>query len=176
MRFLIINTSLIGILLFTSLSLAENVYLEDYCKKMNGTIINEWHCPASGVVRKDEFCSAMNADAQPLIFNGCNSDNQDGYRIRFFKACVIHDLCYHNEPAVSSKTKAACDEMFLDNMLQICKEDSRDAQKALLCKTFAKSYYKAVVKKGKPSWECSKESARYPTDMTELPVVIPTKN
>lgn len=149
----------------------ENLYLANYCKNLDGKIITKYVCPETGVVRNEDFCIFPNEYGQNLIFNGCNSDNQNGYRIHFFKACILHDLCYHSEPKVSGKTKTDCDKMFKENMLQICREN--DLQEHFMCKTMARIYYKAVASsKGEPSWLCIKDNAKYPTSLEQLPVVF----
>lgn len=147
----------------------HNQYLQDYCEKIGGEFISTFTCPETGKVREEEFCRFENKDRQDLFFNGCNSDNQDGYRIYFFKACLVHDFCYHNEPRVSGKTREQCDKDFKQNMLQICKEDKANGDKHFMCKTMAKMYYRAVRLGGDESWRCMKNSARYPTTRKDLP-------
>lgn len=148
----------------------QNQFLRDYCEnKMGGQFITEYTCPNSGVVRKEDFCRFYNADHQLLHFNGCNGDDQDGYRVYFFKACLMHDFCYHSEPQVSGKSKADCDLKFKADMLEICKRDDRNGNKYFMCKSMAKAYYEAVSLKGKESWRCTKDSVRYPKSMDELP-------
>lgn len=147
----------------------HNQYLQNYCEKNGGKFISQLTCEESGRVRKEEFCHYQNADQQSLYFNGCNSDNQDGYRIYFFKACLIHDFCYHNEPRVSGKTRKDCDKEFKENMLDICKTDARNGNKHFMCKTMANAYYRAVRLGGEESWRCMKSSFRYPTNMDDLP-------
>lgn len=147
----------------------HNQYLQDYCEKIGGEFIAEFTCPETGKVRKEEFCRFTTVDQQSLYFNGCNSDNQDGYRIYFFKACLVHDSCYHNEPKVSGKSRAECDEDFKNDMLKICKQDERKGNKHFMCKSMARMYYSAVRLKGEESWRCMKNSVRYPTSMEQIP-------
>lgn len=140
--------------------------LTAYCKKTGGQIINRLNCTNSGFTRDGEFCVQKNAQNKFLIFNGCSAP-QNSYNAVFFKACIIHDFCYHSEPAVDNKSRTNCDDDFYKNMKKICatQNDSN-------CLIAARTYYNGVIVGGGIGWLCLKDDAEYPSDMDQLPMLV----
>src|SRR4051812_6621247 len=100
---------------FVSSAHAGNLaQLQEFCAKNNGELLQSWTCPNSGKIRTDSFCKLKTALGEQFT-NGCTG-TFGGVGKQFFGACVVHDFCYHNEPAVSGRSKAACDKRFLENM------------------------------------------------------------
>ncbi len=143
--------------------------LVEYCTLTGGEIVSEWTCPATGSVKMGEACKQKNAAGQPMYFNGCSAP-EGRYKTLFFKACVIHDLCYHHEPATNNKSKADCDNQFLTNMKKICKTTNPFS---LECGIVAQTFYAAVDNAGDAAFTCSKENVQYPADMDQLPLPSP---
>lgn len=139
--------------------------LKEYCSKIGGEIIREWKCPNTLDLRKGEFCRQKNDLGQELVFNGCSAP--DGkYKEVFFKACIIHDLCYHHEPVTTGKSKQECDDDFLANMKKVCQQTGGGGS----CQFTAQAYYLAVTKGGETAFWCSKEPVvDYPSDLDQLP-------
>lgn len=138
--------------------------LKAYCNLNDGQLIDQWTCPSSNEVRKESFCVLKNEQNQELVFNGCTGI-KGSYGDLFFKACTLHDFCYHHEPSTSGKSKQQCDNKFLKDTLATCEELS-DGKKR--CKAMAYSFYLAVRAAGSKSWNCSKLPAQYPTLIEEL--------
>jgi hypothetical protein len=136
----------------------------EYCQKHRGRLMQGWTCPHSQKVRDDEtFCELTDPAGNKQIVNGCTGTVA---RIgsRFFKACILHDMCYHNEPAVSGMGKADCDFKFLSDMKKLCeRSDSK-----IDCDVQIETLYNAVVVGGDSSWNCSKAKVAYPTSLDQL--------
>lgn len=143
--------------------------LVDYCQQTGGEVVQEWTCPATGTLRTSETCKQTNSQGQVMYFNGCSAP-EGKYTNLFFKACIIHDLCYHHEPQTNNKSKADCDNQFLVNMKKICKSVGPFN---IECGAAAQTFYAAVAKGGEPAFSCSKEKVSYPTDMDKLPLPSP---
>lgn len=143
--------------------------LVDYCTQTGGEVVQEWTCPATGAVRSGETCKVVNAQNQVMYFNGCSAP--DGkYKTLFFKACIVHDLCYHHEPQTNNKSKVDCDSQFLANMKKICKTTNPFS---IECTLAAQTFFAAVDKGGDIAFRCSKENVAYPGDMDLLPLPAP---
>jgi hypothetical protein len=132
--------------------------LTESCASSNGQMVQQWTCPNTGKVRTGDFCVTQDADARPMVFNGCTS-SVGNYGEVFFMACVYHDFCYHHEPNSSGLVKDDCDKQFLQDMLKICRSEQPENSD---CVSSAKWMYRGVEFFGDSSWQCSKESARYP--------------
>ncbi len=135
---------------------AETLLLFDLCDRQGGKIVENWTCPNSGKVRSGYFCHVQNKDGQEQIYNGC-TNSIGGGGTKFFQACVIHDLCYHNEPRVSGRTKEQCDQNFYHQMKTICDQDQDSGN----CKALAWTFYQAVSHFGSSSWSCAKNAVPY---------------
>jgi hypothetical protein len=158
-------TLIIGV---TSSALADQ-QLVQYCIQTGGEIVQEWTCPATGNIKTGESCKQISADGKSMYFNGCSAP-EGKYKTLFFKACIVHDLCYHHEPTTHNKQKADCDNDFLGNMKKICKTTMPFS---LECGIVAQSFYAAVDNAGEPAFTCSKENVNYPPGMDQLPLPSP---
>lgn len=159
-----INKKLITIaFIFGAQINAQADILRDYCDKVGGIMLSQWTCPNSKQLRHETFCKQINSENKELVFNGCTVA-AGRYSEIFFKACLLHDLCYHNEPNVSGKSKTDCDTVFLNNMNKIC-----DTQSSFGCYSTAKAFHSAVSVGGSNSWNCSKSDAEYPKRLEDLP-------
>lgn len=161
------------VILFTSLvstSFADK-QLTDYCKLTGGQIISSWTCPVTGYQKTGDTCKQTNSAGQSLYFNGCSAPDSK-YKNLFFKACIIHDFCYHHEPQTTGKSKKNCDDQFLENMKKICKTSK---PLSLDCGFAAQAFYLAVDQGGDKSFMCSKEKVPYPQNMDQLPWPSPVQ-
>jgi hypothetical protein len=104
---------------------------------------------------------------QDMFFNGCTGADKIPYGKIFFKACVLHDFCYHHEPISNGFSKEYCDHKFLRDMKTICDSKENDS---FSCYSFADLFYGAVRSAGIISWGCSNTKANYPKDLMELEV------
>lgn len=166
MKHVLVSLSLI--LSVSSVAFADQ-QLVDYCLQTGGEVVQQWTCPATGSIRTGEACKQTNSLGQVMYFNGCSAP-EGKYKTLFFRACIIHDLCYHHEPTTNNKSKSNCDDQFLANMKKICKTTG------ILnfeCGLVAQTFYTAVVKGGDVAFSCSKENVQYPTDMDRLPLPSP---
>ncbi|MFN3453979.1 MAG: phospholipase A2 [Pseudobdellovibrio sp.] len=156
---------IISFVVLLSFNLASaNELLQNYCQQTGGQYINEWTCPNSKKVRDGGFCVQTNFQGKSLVFNGCTGA-PSGYGERFFRACMIHDFCYHNEPAVSGKSKEECDSDLLNNMRKVCEQTGG----SLGCRSAARAFYMAVSSGGNSSWQCEKNNAVYPDKLEQIP-------
>lgn len=157
-----------NLLLYLIITLASTAYsaesLKAYCALNGGRLLDQWTCPASGKVRTGSYCVLKNDQEQDLVFNGCTGID-GSYGDLFFKACTLHDFCYHHEPVTSGKSKEECDSKFLKDSLATCNTQG-DGRKR--CKAMAYSFYLAVKAGGSKSWNCSKIPAQHPTLLEEL--------
>ena len=160
--------SLTLILSFTSQAYADK-QLTDYCVGTGGTVVPEWTCPATGDLKVGEACKQTNSAGQVMYFNGCSAP-EGKYKTLFFKACIIHDLCYHHEPQTTGKSKLNCDDQFLVDMKKICKTTN---PMSFECGIVAQTFYAAVVNAGESAFMCSKENVPYPPSMDQLPLPSP---
>lgn len=161
-------TFTVASLLVTSSAWADRI-LRDYCLQTGGEVVQEWTCPATGSLKTGEACKQRNADGGVMYFNGCSAP-EGKYKDLFFRACIIHDLCYHHEPQTNGKSKIDCDDDFLKNMKKICKKTN---PLSLECGIAAQTFYAAVASAGDTAFRCSKENVQYPTDMDQLPLPSP---
>ncbi|MES2802353.1 MAG: phospholipase A2 [Bdellovibrionota bacterium] len=167
MKNLLVSLTLI---LGVSLAAFANQQLVDYCTQTGGEVVPEWTCPATGSVKMGEACKQKNSSGQEMYFNGCSAP-EGKYKNLFFKACIVHDLCYHHEPTTNNKSKADCDNTFLADMKKICKAIN---PLSLECGIVAQTYYAAVANAGDAAFSCSKENVNYPPSMDQLPLPSPT--
>lgn len=158
----------VAITAVTAAALADQ-QLVNYCVKTGGEVVQQWTCPATGSIKSGEACKQTNSQGQVMYFNGCSAP-EGKYKTLFFKACIIHDLCYHHEPATNNKSKADCDNQFFTNMKKICKTTG---VLNIECGLAAQTFYTAVVKGGDTAFSCSKENVQYPQDMDQLPLPSP---
>jgi hypothetical protein len=151
--------------IFLSLPQAEagSEQLQAYCEANHGEMLDQWTCPSSGDVRKGDFCAVKTSTDKVLMTNGCTG-TVGGIGSQFLRACVLHDFCYHDEPAVSGKEKADCDQKLLSDMEDICVERGGD----YLCFFEARAFYDIVKMFGEKSWECSKNNVPYPSSVQEI--------
>ena len=150
--------------LIVSVNVFADPVLENYCETHHGTLLSTWTCPSSGHVRTNESCLLHNSKGQPLVTDGCTGVQGTTYGDTFFKACVIHDFCYHNEPGLSGKQKADCDDELLMNIQKIC-----GGVTLFGCQTAAEAFYLAVTAGGDfGPWECEKDNFAYPWSMDQL--------
>lgn len=164
MKFL--ATLVLGMTL-ASVVLAQADLLGPFCWNGGGKIIDSWTCPNSKRVRSGRMCELTNKQGQKLVFNGCSAPSNP-YNDFFFKACLLHDLCYHHEPVSNKKAKEQCDSEFLYNMQTLCVSTNM-LDEGYWCFFAAQTYYKAVsVGGGLVAWECSKEYADYPQRLDDL--------
>ncbi|AZZ38180.1 hypothetical protein CIK05_15685 [Bdellovibrio sp. qaytius] len=152
----------------TSTAFADQ-QLTDYCLQTGGEIVSQWTCPANGALHSGETCKQTNTSGQVMYFNGCSAP-EGKYKTLFFKACIIHDLCYHHEPQTNGKSKTDCDDQFLANMKQTCKVTNPFN---LECGIVAQTFYAAVNTAGDSAFACSKENVKYPSSMDRLPLPSP---
>lgn len=166
MKSVFVSLSLLLTITFglTSVTLADQQLVE-YCHQTGGEVVPEWICPATGTIKTGEACKQTNTQGQEMYFNGCSAP-KGKYKTLFFKACIIHDLCYHHEPTTSNKSKLDCDDQFLNDMNKICVNTD---PLSFECGFVAQSFYTAVVKAGDAAFSCSKENVNYPSDMDRLP-------
>jgi hypothetical protein len=148
----------LGMILLSSVG-ARADRLTNYCELNHGQLLDRWQCPASGAVRSGPFCRVLNNKDEELIFNGCTNVN-GAYADLFFKVCVEHDLCYHNEPGATGSSKADCDNRLYKNAIEIC---NRERPGQTSCALAAHAFYWAVHVMGESSWRCSKNNASYPS-------------
>jgi hypothetical protein len=139
--------------------------LTDYCASRGGKIISKWKCPADGTVRVTPQCRLSSGRGKVFVFDGC-SGGGDRYGEIFFKACVLHDLCYHNEPRAHGLRRADCDMKLYQNAMEICETIAEEERGS--CQGAAQSFYAAVRVFGRRPWQCSNDSAPYPTTLSEL--------
>ncbi|MBT4760275.1 MAG: hypothetical protein HOO06_01140 [Bdellovibrionaceae bacterium] len=139
--------------------LASDDFLQFSCDKNAGELVSELVCPNSGEKRKGSFCIVENS-----FYNGCTA-SVTGYGELFFDSCVLHDHCYHHEPASNGKSKNDCDIAFYENLKQVCK--TTFWKKA--CDKVAKSSYKALKAFGESSWSCSNTQSQYSTELPTIP-------
>ena len=171
MRNLLVSVTLILTITFglTSTALA-NQQLVEYCYQTGGEVVPEWTCPATGAIKMGQACKQKNAQGQEMYFNGCSAP-EGKYKNLFFKACVIHDLCYHHEPTTNNKSKQDCDDQFLSDMKKICVNTN---PLSFECGFVAQTFYAAVDTAGDSAFMCSKENVNYPSDMDQLPLPSPS--
>ena len=156
-----------------TLSVFADQQLAQYCVQTGGEVVKEWTCPATGTLRIGATCKQKNALGQVMFFNGCSAPGGK-YKTFFFKACIIHDLCYHHEPQTNGKSKADCDKQFLTDMKSICNTtNSFNLELSLECGIAAQTFYLAVAKAGDSAFTCSKENVNYPIEMDQLPLPSP---
>lgn len=167
MKKLLVSLTLI---LGVSVTAFADQQLVEYCSQTGGEIVPEWTCPATGSVKAGVACKQKNSVGQVMYFNGCSAP-EGRYKTLFFKACIIHDLCYHHEPQTNNKSKLDCDNEFLKNMKKICKSTN---PLSLECGIVAQTFYAAVDTAGDAAFMCSKENVQYPADMDQLPLPSPT--
>ena len=141
----------------------ETQLLMSLCNLQGGQIVQNWTCPNSGKVRSGAFCVVKNQQGQEQVYNGCSHSIGDG-GTKFFPACVLHDLCYHNEPQVNHRSKDQCDQMFYENMKSICAKEKDSGS----CRTLAWTFYQAVAGFGSSSWSCAKNAVPYTDSMEQL--------
>lgn len=153
----------------TSTAFADPQLIQ-YCTQTGGEVVQQWTCPATGAVRNGETCKQKNAQGQVMYFNGCSAP-EGKYKNLFFKACIIHDLCYHHEPQTNGKSKIDCDNQFLADMKRICKVTNPFS---LECGVVAQTFYSAVANAGDSAFTCSKENVNYPSGMDQLPLPSPS--
>lgn len=158
---------LLGLCL-SSVALADQ-QLVNYCQQTGGEVVSEWTCPATGALRSGDTCKQTNSNGQVMYFNGCSAP-PSAYTTLFFKACIVHDLCYHHEPQTNNKSKADCDKQFLSNMKKICRSTEVFN---IECEFAAQTFYAAVGAGGEQAFSCSKENVPYPTEMDRLPLPTP---
>lgn len=142
--------------------------LEFFCTQQKGKVINEWTCPATKVIRKDgPFCVLSDQQGRIQVTNGCTGTY--GLAPEFFRACVMHDMCYHNHGVMNGGTKEACDEKFIRDMYETCDSYIGDsAVLAVTCYAIAhKAFYGAVHFFGRNSWNCAAENVEYPQSLRE---------
>lgn len=166
MKKVLVSLSLI--MSVSSVSLADQ-QLVNYCLQTGGEVVQEWTCPVTGSLKVGESCRQNNGHGQVMYFNGCSAP-EGRYKTLFFKACVIHDLCYHHEPTTNNKSKVDCDTQFLADMKKICKATNPFS---LECGIVAQTFYAAVANAGDAAFNCSKENVPYPVDMDKLPLPSP---
>lgn len=154
----------LGLILSFSAAAFADQQLADYCSQTGGEVVPGWTCPATGVVKNGNICKRNNYAGQTMYFNGCSAP--DGkYKTLFFKACIIHDLCYHHEPQTNGKSKIDCDNQFLANMKKICRTTNPFSFE---CGAAAQTFYAAVESAGEAAFMCSKENVDYPSNMDQL--------
>lgn len=150
---------------FSDLAFAStnDVYLEQLCTKQGGEIVSGWTCPHSGRQRSGFYCRVKNSRGAEQVYNGCTG-TVGSVGQQFFPACVLHDLCYHNEPGVSGKSKTDCDQEFYENMKKICRSTSNSYS----CQSLAWTFFQTVARVGNASWNCSKNSVPYVNSLEAL--------
>lgn len=85
------------------------------------------------------------------VSNGCGNDIIDAPELIFKQSCDLHDGMY--QLTDSEKEKLLADDLFLDNMLKLAKEQHGSLYP--LYKLAAKLYYQAVYWFGKSSTQIS---------------------
>lgn len=156
-----------ALLVFSAQAFAQSDSNEEQvaelCQKFNGRLISQWQCPQSRDVRRGTFCELELPAGHAQVFNGCTGSIA-GLSSIFFKACVLHDFCYHNEPAVSGKNRADCDLKFLNDMETLCAAngDTRG------CLRQAETLYGIVRTGGRSSWACAKNQSPYVQSLNDL--------
>lgn len=155
----------------------QNSQLIQYCQANQGEIVEPHYCPTSKRKRTGPFCKIQDDQGRNMFFNGCTGADKIPFGKTFFKACILHDFCYHHEPTSNGFTKDYCDKKLLKDMRTICDQQENNS---IACKTFADLFYAAVRTAGSRSWECSKVPANYPKNLEDLDVLyygfIPTSN
>lgn len=138
--------------------------LKNYCAKSGGKMIDQLNCPTSGAVRKGPWCESKDSAGNEMFTNGCDY-SFGSYGDLFFRACVLHDYCYHHEPVSNGLSRDACNKKLLTDMYEICQIEGRTDEH---CHTAAKIFYEAVTFFGGKAWKCSKVEANYPRDFGSL--------
>ncbi len=155
---------------FAAIPQSNEKQLENFCKNKNGTLTKIWTCPLSGKVRDGLFCELKDKSNNLQITNGCTGAY--GLGQEFFKACVLHDFCYHNHGVLDGKTKAGCDDKFLNNMYSLCDQEADQSKNFSRnnCYVLAQQvFYKGVKYFGEDSWKCSNTNTEYPQSIEEIP-------
>ncbi len=137
--------------------------LRALCARQGGEIVEGWICPQSGKQRSGLYCRVMNQSGATQTYNGCTG-TMAGIGNQFFPACVLHDLCYHNEPRVHGRSKEDCDRIFYENMWTICQKTTNSYS----CFSLAWTFFKTVANFGDSSWSCSKNAVPYVDSLDEL--------
>lgn len=146
---------LISLLFVASNSYGEDL-LKSYCDKAQGEVVKGFKCPKNRLKLPWNFCISQDRLGRTLFFDGCTGPAGD-YKALFFPACIAHDNCYHHEPNSNGISKAQCDQKFLTDMTESCKE-AEDSEK---CVSWAKTMYRAVDTFGELAFNCAKYEAEY---------------
>jgi hypothetical protein len=151
-------------------TLPNEKQLEIFCARYNGKLIPKWTCPSSGVVRGDgPFCVLTDKIGRVQVTNGCTGTH--GIGSQFFKACVLHDFCYHNHALLNGKTKASCDDKLLTDMYDMCDRttDKTTPYTRFACYLLAQRGFYTIVKYfGERSWVCSNGKVEYPQSVDDI--------
>ncbi|TNE99850.1 MAG: hypothetical protein EP326_07370 [Deltaproteobacteria bacterium] len=146
---------LILFLFFTSLPVYGD-QLVDFCIAVNGELHRSYRCPKSGLKLPVRTCEYFNSQGDLQFVNGCSGPT-GGHREYFFKACVVHDLCYHHEPSTNGLERRDCDQLFLRTALEGCEQ----APNQKVCQNWAKLMYNSLRLIGGPAYHCADEPANY---------------
>ena len=147
------------LIIFTSIQVFSEEPIVSFCKEKKGEVFGGLiPCANNGRVENGLFCIFSR---EPLVYaNGCNLEQVGfGYHKTFLKACVAHDLCYHNEPQTTGLSRKACDQNFYSYMLSICK--TRKKVNLSACESAAWSYYNAVRAGGSRAYKCANHNFDY---------------
>lgn len=131
--------------------------LELACEDVGGKIKRTYVCPKSKIFLPMKTCEFTPADNITRFFNGCSSIT-GGHRDIFTPACILHDLCYHHEPATNGMSRKECDREFYTNLRQACNDSARNIKK---CKRWAKFLYRGVRTVGWAAYHCANDKAPY---------------
>ncbi len=143
----------------------KKTQLTEFCQRQDGVITEPFYCPTSQRKRTGAFCKIQDNQGRDMFFNGCTGADKIPFGKTFFKACVLHDFCYHHEPTSNGLSKDYCDKKLLKDMRTICDKQENNS---FACNTFADLFYAAVRTAGNKSWNCSKVPANYPKNLSDL--------
>lgn len=130
--------------------------LTEFCQAVDGEMHRSYRCPKSGLKLPVRTCEYLNNQDDLQFVNGCSGPT-GGHTEYFFKACIVHDLCYHHEPSTNGLERKDCDQLFLNTALEGCE----GAPNKKSCHFWAKLMYNSLRVIGGPAFHCSDEPANY---------------
>ncbi len=140
------------LLIFTFNAHADQ--LNDFCQSVDGEMFKSYKCPKSGLKLPVRTCEYVNNLGDLQFVNGCSGPT-GGHKEFFFKACVVHDLCYHHEPSTNGLNRKECDQLFLSTAIVGCEQ----APKKESCIKWAKLMYNSLRVIGGPAFHCADNQA-----------------
>ncbi len=98
----------------------EKLWDKENTKQDHQGVCANWNEKTNALLFHDG-CTGYPPGNPPLMNKGPNAGwNASNWGQVFHGACIMHDLCYQNEPGFSGKTRAQCDGVFYKRAIEIC--------------------------------------------------------